>query len=268
MKIIAINSSSRKKGNTEHIIQLMEEKLKEKAENNQVNIEFDYVSLSDLNLSVCRGCRICFTKGEEHCPLKDNLSDVISRLKAADGIILGSPVYVEDVNGIMKNFIDRLAFYCHRPALSGKSALVITTSGSTSTAHSLRTMTNALRAWGASISAQGMFRMGAAMKEEEVRKQFSRKAETLAERFFSSIVRKKPYNPNFYAYMVFKIQQKYREKEFRKNKELNQANFDDQYWEQQGWFDPKCDYYIPHKPAVIKSKTARILGGLIARILK
>jgi len=256
----------------------MEEILKEKAEDNQVNIEFDYVCLSDMNLSVCRGCRICFTKGEEHCPLKDNLADLISRLKAADGIILGSPVYVEDVNGIMKNFIDRLAFYCHRPALSGKSALVITTSGSTSTAHSLRTMTNALRAWGAYISAQGTFRMGAAMKGEDVKKQFDRNIVTLTDRFFTSIVRKKPYNPNFYAYMVFKIQQKYREMEFKKHKELkhkelnykelNQVNFDDQYWEQRGWLDPKCDFYIPHKPAFIKSKTARILGGLIARILK
>ncbi len=268
MKIVAINSSFRKRGNTEHIIRLMEEILKEKAENNQVNIEFDYVSLSDMNLSVCRGCRICFTKGEEDCPLKDNLADLICRLKEADGIILGSPVYVEDVNGIMKNFIDRLAFYCHRPALSGKSALVITTSGSTSTAHSLRTMTNSLRAWGAYISAQGTFRMGAAMKENEVKKQFSRKADILVERFFTSIVRKKSYNPDFYAYMVFKIQQKYRELEFKKHKELNQVNFDDQYWEQQGWLDPKRDFYIPHKPAVIKSKTARILGGLIARVLK
>lgn len=268
MKIVAINSSFRKEGNTEHVLRLMEEILNEKAGNNQVNIEFDYVSLSDMNLSVCRGCRICFIKGEEYCPLKDNLADLISRLKAADGIILGSPVYVEDVNGIMKNFIDRLAFFCHRPALAGKSALVITTSGSTSTVHSLRTMTNALRAWGAYISAQGTFRMGAAMKVEEVNNQFSRNIITLTERFFTSIVRKKPYNPDFYAYMVFKIQQKYREMEFKKHKELNKVNFDDQYWDQQGWLDPKCDFYIPHKPAVIKSKTAHILGGLITRILK
>ncbi len=267
MKIVAINGSFRKKGNTEKIIRLMEDMLKEKAENNR-NVEFDYVSLSDMKLSVCRGCRICFTKGEEHCPIKDNLADLICRLKEADGIILGSPVYVEDVNGIMKNLIDRLAFYCHRPALSGKSALVITTSGSTSTSHSLRTMTNALRAWGASISAQGKFRMGAAMNEEEVKKEFSKNIVALTDRFFASIAGKEPYNPSFYAYMVFKIQQKYREMEFQKHKELNQVDFDDQYWEQQGWLDPKCNFYTPHKPAVIKSKTARILGGFITCFLK
>lgn len=35
-------------------------------------IDFEYVFLSDYNLEFCRGCKLCFDRGEEHCPLKDD----------------------------------------------------------------------------------------------------------------------------------------------------------------------------------------------------
>lgn len=259
MKIVAINSSFRKNGNTEHIIRLIEKWMKKKEESKNINPEFDYISLGEMNLSVCRGCRVCFEKGEAYCPLKDDLADIRKRMADADGIILGSPVYVEDVNGIMKNFIDRLAFYCHRPAFSGKSALIITTSGGASSKRSLRTMKNALSSWGFYLSAQGMFRMGAGMKEADAENAFNGRAEELAGKFYKTIEIKKPYNPGFYSYMVFKIQQKYRLKNRRQDKDPDQ-----EYWEKQGWLDPRCDFYITHKPTPIKSKTARALGGILS----
>ncbi len=36
------------------------------------NIECELVRLSDYNLGTCKGCRVCFDKGEEFCPYKDD----------------------------------------------------------------------------------------------------------------------------------------------------------------------------------------------------
>lgn len=56
------------------------------------------------DIQFCRGCRIYFDKGEELCPIKNGLLNIRDKINSADGIILASPVYVEDINGIMKNW--------------------------------------------------------------------------------------------------------------------------------------------------------------------
>lgn len=97
MKIISIASSYRKKGNTGNLIQLIEEQIKLIANQQDVQLEFETIFLGHSDIQSCRGCRICFDKGEEMCPLKDELLTIRDKIREADGIILASPVYVEDV---------------------------------------------------------------------------------------------------------------------------------------------------------------------------
>lgn len=77
------------------------------------------------------------------CPIKDDVLRVNDQIRDADSLIPASPVYVEDVNGIMKKWIDRMAFNSVRTALYGKSAVVITTSGAHSSTRSINTMKKA-----------------------------------------------------------------------------------------------------------------------------
>ncbi|QHQ62165.1 hypothetical protein Ana3638_16405 [Anaerocolumna sedimenticola] len=261
MKILAINSSIRKHGNTERIFHLMEQSLLKIAKEKGKTVELEYISLGETNIEPCRGCRFCFEKGEEFCPIKDNLTLIRRKLQEADGIILGSPIYVEDVNGPMKNLIDRMAFYCHRPSFSGKSALIFTTSGAGSTKHALRTMRNALSTWGFYIAVEYRFRMGGSVIAElDVIQKYSDKVNKLATVFFNSIDNNKPLHPTIYSYMIFKIQQTYWQKESSKRNKL-----DYEYWKTKGWLEPFCDYYIDHKCLSIKSKTARVLGKIISK---
>jgi hypothetical protein len=58
------------------------------------------LDLAEMDIRTCRGCRICFDKGEESCPLKDDLLAIRRRIEAAELLVLGSPVYVEDGNGV------------------------------------------------------------------------------------------------------------------------------------------------------------------------
>jgi multimeric flavodoxin WrbA len=148
MNILILNSSYRKDGNTDRTAQLLQARLESTAKDNHEPLVLDTFYLGHMNVEPCRGCRVCFDKGEEFCPIKDDMADIKARVKAADAIILAGPVYVDDVNGIMKNWIDRLAHVCHRPEFAGKSAYLLATAGSTRTGHALRTMDTALRTWG------------------------------------------------------------------------------------------------------------------------
>jgi multimeric flavodoxin WrbA len=190
MKFVALHSSARRGGNTEQIVRLAGEQLHRLADAAGAPLQFESVALSDLNLAMCRGCRACFDRGEEKCPLKDGLSDLTSKLLDADGVIFASPVYVEDVNAVMKNFIDRMAFNCHRPAFAGKTAFIVTTSGSGSTNHSVRTVKYALGSWGFHITGYRKYRMGALMDAETARVKYGKSVDGFAEELFRTVHRK------------------------------------------------------------------------------
>ena len=81
------------------------------------NVEYELVRLSDYNLGTCKGCRVCFDKGEEFCPFKDDRDKLIEKMKNSDGVIFASPNYSFQVSSLMKIFIDRLAFYFSPPLL-------------------------------------------------------------------------------------------------------------------------------------------------------
>ncbi len=76
-----------------------------------------------------RGCHACLFHGVERCPLPDSISETLETILSADGIIFVSPVYVSQVTGLMKNFIDRFSFLCHRPGLHRQHAMAISTTG-------------------------------------------------------------------------------------------------------------------------------------------
>lgn len=84
------------------------------------NVEYEMVRLSEYNIGTCRGCRICFDKGEEFCPHKDDRDKLIEKMKDSDGVIFASPNYSFQVSGLMKVFLDRLGLVFIALISSGK----------------------------------------------------------------------------------------------------------------------------------------------------
>jgi NAD(P)H-dependent FMN reductase len=125
MKVLAVIGSPRKNGNTRRAV----ERIKEKLLAADPNIGFETLFLTDLNLQTCRGCFICFAKGKEYCPLKDDRNLLEEKMLEADGVIFAAPVYAAGVPSIMKNTIDRFAYACHRPFLFDKAILCLSTAG-------------------------------------------------------------------------------------------------------------------------------------------
>ena len=98
MKVIGINGSARKDGNTAIIIGKVFDEL-----NNEC-IETELIQLADYEIQPCRGCFAC--KGRGNCVFtRDGFTEIFSHMVKADGIILGSPVYSADVSARMKAFL-------------------------------------------------------------------------------------------------------------------------------------------------------------------
>jgi len=93
------------------------------------DVEYEIVTLSDYKLGFCRGCRVCFEKGEQFCPLKDDQDLLMDKIDASDGVVFATPNYSWDMSGIMKTFLDRFGFVCHRPRYFGKASTSIVTQG-------------------------------------------------------------------------------------------------------------------------------------------
>ena len=93
------------------------------------DVEYEIVTLSDYTLKACRGCRLCFEKGEEFCPLKDDRDVLMDKIMASDGVVFATPNYTFQVSGIMKTFLDRFGFVGHRPRYFGKAFTSIVTQG-------------------------------------------------------------------------------------------------------------------------------------------
>ena len=107
MKVIAINGSPRKKWNTATLL----EKALEGAASESAETEL--IHLYDLNFKGCTSCFACKLKdGKSYgkCAMNDELTHVLEKLKDADVVILGSPVYIGNSTGEMRSFMERFIF--------------------------------------------------------------------------------------------------------------------------------------------------------------
>jgi len=91
--------------------------------------EKEIITADMVEISRCRGCSACFTKGICMQDQKDDMQKIKQKLLEADVIILASPVYLHQVSGAMKDFVDRISYWTHIFRLIGKRAIVFSVSG-------------------------------------------------------------------------------------------------------------------------------------------
>jgi len=101
LKVIGINGSPRKEGNTSILVK---EVLKVLSEN---GIKTEFIQLGGKKVNGCVACMKCKKEKDGFCHKKnDVLNEIIGKMKKADGIIIGSPVYFSDVTPEVKALID------------------------------------------------------------------------------------------------------------------------------------------------------------------
>ncbi len=105
MKVIAVNGSPKAEGNTFFALKTVAAELEKQG----IAVEMLHVGNQDIR--GCIACGQCAKNKNEKCVLPgDAVNDGIQKMKAADGIILGSPVHYSSIGASMKAFLDR-AFY-------------------------------------------------------------------------------------------------------------------------------------------------------------
>ena len=105
MKVMAINGSPRKGGNTRLLLETVLEPLA------AAGWETEIVQLGGRNIHGCRACFKCWETKDKRCVFgKDAFNEVFAKMLAADAIVLGSPTYFADVTAELKALIDRAGF--------------------------------------------------------------------------------------------------------------------------------------------------------------
>lgn len=102
MKVLAINSSARKDGNTAILINTVFEELKKEL------IETEMIQFAGSIIEPCKACWAC--AGQNNCVYKrDMFREVYDKIIESDGLLLGSPVYSANVSANMQAFLERAA---------------------------------------------------------------------------------------------------------------------------------------------------------------
>ena len=102
MKVLMLNGSPKANGNTAAALKEMETVFLEEG------VEVETVHVGNKAIRGCIGCRKCFGLGK--CVFDDLVNETAPKFEAADGLVIGSPVYYAGPNGTILSFMDRL-FY-------------------------------------------------------------------------------------------------------------------------------------------------------------
>lgn len=111
MRILGVCGSPRRNGNT----QIMLEKVLEVCE--EAGAETEFLFLRDYDIKPCDACESCGRR--KKCHVKDDLHLILPKLWAADGIVIGSPVYGMGVSAHTRLLLDRVGGF-HAAWMSGE----------------------------------------------------------------------------------------------------------------------------------------------------
>lgn len=119
MKVLLINGSPRKEGNTATALAEVAKQLEKEG------IESEIVWIGNKPIRGCAACGQCAAKGLGRCVFDDDVCNRISEKFAdANALIVGSPVYYGQPNGALLSVIQR-AFYSNGANIAGKPAASI-----------------------------------------------------------------------------------------------------------------------------------------------
>ena len=108
MRVTGFVGSPRKEGNTDHLVRKILEGASEKGADTQI------VYLNDLNIRGCQACMLCKEKALR-CAVEDDMQALYPLIESSGAVVLGSPIYMGYITGLMKTFVDRWFAYAGVP---------------------------------------------------------------------------------------------------------------------------------------------------------
>jgi multimeric flavodoxin WrbA len=103
MKITAFNGSPKaERGNTHVMVDAFLAGVR------TAGAETENIFLAKKKIAPCLACNACWMKTPGRCIQRDDMEELLAKVIASDVVVFATPVYVDNVTGIMKNFMDRL----------------------------------------------------------------------------------------------------------------------------------------------------------------
>jgi multimeric flavodoxin WrbA len=122
MKILGINGSPKgEKSQTRRLVMAVLEGAR------RTGADVTFVDICDLEIRYCTACGTCYAKGE--CIHDDDYPNLLDKMLDADGIVFGSPNYINSVTAQLKTLFDRMADSIHCQYFTGKYGCSVCTAG-------------------------------------------------------------------------------------------------------------------------------------------
>ena len=255
MKKVTAFIGSNRKGSTYRAVRQFGEILASCAD-----IDFETVFLRDYRLDYCRGCKLCFDRGEGHCPVQGDRDLLIAKIDESDGVVFAAPNYAFQIPAVMKNALDHLAFIFHRPRFFGKTFTSVVTQGFFGGRQIAKYLANMGENLGCAPVKGCVLQTapeplsGASLKRNE------RAIDRAAGRFLRALRRPSHPAPSLFRLMIFRIAR-------NRLQHMGEAYFDYLYYQEKGWFT--SDYYYETALGPFKKCAGRLfdlMGRWIARL--
>lgn len=220
------------------------------------DVEGEIVALEDHALGVCRGCQVCFERGEEHCPLKDDRDVLIGKMDSSDAVVFATPNYSFQVSGLMKIFLDRLGFAFHRPRFHGKTATAIVVQGIYGGRKVRQYLEFVAGGLGFNVVKGSVVRTLMPMTEDALAK-MEKTLAAQSRRFHEQLLRPAYPTPSLFALVMFRMGR-------AGIRGLGEASVDNRYYRDHGWFE--SDFYYPTRLGPFKKAVGALSdwGGDLA----
>lgn len=235
MKVTAFIGSARKK----HTYLATEKFLKNLQ--SYGHVDYELVALSDYNLKICKGCKLCCDTGEDLCPLKDDRDILLQKIEESDGVLFASPNYSFQVSGLMKVFLDRFGFLFHRPRYFGKTFTSIVAQGIYGGNKIVKYFNFIGRALGFNVVKGSCIKTLEPMNETAIKK-VDEIITKHSKKFYDQLIKKEFPTPSIFDLMIFRLSRS-------GIKTQLDENFKDYvYYKEMGWFDSAFFYPVQLNP--------------------
>ncbi len=231
-KVTAFVGSARKHGTWNSVQRFLTELA------SRGDVETEIVRLSDCRVETCRGCKNCFETGEETCPYaSDDRTMLIEKMMASDGVVFASPVYTFQVSAVMKKFLDRLGFVCHRPRFFGRAWTSLVVEAFRGGRDCVKYLDFVGLAIGFNVVPGSVVPAGLEVVPEKLQQKTDAILAAHARRFSEALSRPAYPSPTLFKLMAFRWSRS------SIGRMLDETSLDYRYYRDRGWFE--APYYYP-----------------------
>lgn len=110
IKILGISATQIEDGNCDKLVQVALKAAKELENDETGKVDTEFISLSGKNIAMCKHCQWCI-ENIQSCNIMDDVHEVYKKMENCDGLILGSPTWVNTLSPTLQHLFSRGRYY-------------------------------------------------------------------------------------------------------------------------------------------------------------